>query len=357
MTELFPYFDLMRQEIMPGEVYTPHPFCVKNFGVKCKDFYNSIMNPGEFICPFGFSTFVTPSCITNKKIYSSLLIQGKYDKKKIKQHKEQKNKFFEEELIRLVGICEADQRKLTTLESSTITETSLIRGILHEVRRLSREIESQRDELISHYLAGNVKATAIIENIYATTQLISKRIDSYELFKNPSAITRAFQPNINIYRKFDKARFVIDTQSIKRNIPIHFVGECHLAIEGYEIFDLLPYIFFDNAVKYTRPGMEVTVKFNPEDRLVEISNIGPMVKKEEINHIFNNSIRGEFCKSFEGSGLGLFMAKQIADLHKINCWAESSEAIVFHINEIPYSEFKIHLDFSHCIFPKFNTAY
>jgi signal transduction histidine kinase len=337
-----------------GDIYTLHSFCGKRFSDKCKNFYKNISEPGTYICPYGFSTYVTSFGLSEGLIFTSLLIQGRYDKKKLKIHRELKNKFSEDEISRLLGLFDAQQKRSKNLEIATDDETTLIRGILHEVRRLSREIESQRCEL-RNYQVPNKKTTAIIENIYATTQLISTRIDTYELYKNPSAITKATQPCIDIYKKFDKARFIIDAQANNKDIKLSFSGEFHLFFEGYEIFNLLPYILLDNAVKYTRPGMEINVNFDESLQSVEIINIGPKVKKDQIDHIFEKSFRGEYSKDFEGTGLELFMARQITELHRIECSAYSSDVIEFHINNIPYSEFKIILDFKNCKCSRFNN--
>ena len=97
---------------------------------------------------------------------------------------------------------------------------------------------------------------------------------------NLGAITKAVQPSISIYRKFDKARYIIDSRAIKNNTPIRFSGSCYLTIEGYEVFDLLPFILLENAVKYTQSGMEIVVIFNSVAKTVEISNVGPKVKNE-----------------------------------------------------------------------------
>lgn len=344
---ILPYYDNEGKSLSEGDVYTLHTFCSKKFSDQCKNYYQGITEPGFYTCPFGYTTFASSYSLFNQIYYTSLLVQGKYDKKKLKIRNEQKNKFSIEELSRLMGLFEAQLRRTQIKEETAEDETNLIRGILHEVRRLSREISSQRTELKSKVGCGDEKISALVDNIYATSQLISIRIDSYELYKNPSTITSGKQPNIPVYKKFDKARFIINAQANNKKININFIGEAYFTIDGYEIFDLLPYILLDNAVKYTRNGMDIDVIFNENERTVAVKNIGPYIPKNQLKSIFDRGFRGQYTGDFAGSGLGLFMAKQIAELHKIRYYAESSESISYIINKVPYSEFIIMLNFNH----------
>lgn len=347
MMYIVPYFDNNKEKIEEGDVYTSHTYCQKNSKTdRCRNFYKMITEPGFYTCPNGYTTFVSSIGLANNIFYTSLLIQGSYDKKKLKGRSDNKNKFSKDEISRLLGLFEAQQRQTQNTEKTVEDEANLIRGILHEVRRLSREINSQRTELLRNVINEDEKVSALVDNIYATSQLISIRIDSYELYKNPSAITSAIQSRIPVYKRFDKARFIIGAQAKAKKININFSGESHFTIEGFEIFDLLPYIILDNAVKYTQCGMEVNVIFDDNKRIVTIQNIGPQVPRNQLENLFEKGFRGQNSKTVEGNGLGLYMAKQIADLHKIKCYTRSSDTINFHLDNIPYSEFKMVLDFN-----------
>lgn len=68
----------------------------------------------------------------------------------------------------------------------------------------------------------------------------------------------------------------------------------------------------ENAVKYG-DGKYINIDFQTEDDifLVEITNSGCTLTKEELNHIFDSFWRGSNIKNENGSGLGLYIAQQL----------------------------------------------
>lgn len=342
--QIIPYFDLQAEKITDGEVYTSHKFCTKELSSKCQAFYSTIDKPGFYTCPFGYTTFTSNFSITNGIFYTSLLVQGYYDKKKLKARQEEKNKFTVEEITRLVGIFEQLTKRAKNFEADSEYEAMLVRGVFHEVRRLSRDINSQSAELIKNF-QGDETISPIVDNILASLQLLSIRVDSYELYKNPGAITSATQPNITIYKKFDKARYILNAQAKAKKINLKFNNQSYFVINGYEIFDLLPYILLDNAIKYSLKKQDVEIYFDDKNKTVVIKNLGPQINKDELSEIFKHGYRGVNSTAFDGSGLGLYLAKQIADLHGIKLRADSHEKVDFKFGGVPYSEFSMQLFF------------
>lgn len=75
----------------------------------------------------------------------------------------------------------------------------------------------------------------------------------------------------------------------------------------------------DNAIKYTPPGGSIAVSAEHEDHKISlvVKDTGPGLTKEEIEGLFNKFIRGrqERKSHTEGLGLGLYVAKLIAEAH------------------------------------------
>jgi two-component system, OmpR family, sensor kinase len=76
-------------------------------------------------------------------------------------------------------------------------------------------------------------------------------------------------------------------------------------------------ILLDNAVKYTPEGGRVTMKIVEEDSsvAVEVSDTGIGIPEDQIPHLFERFYRAEEARSTEGLGLGLSIARQIAEDH------------------------------------------
>jgi len=84
--------------------------------------------------------------------------------------------------------------------------------------------------------------------------------------------------------------------------------------------------FIDNAIKYSQKGkITVTVEKREDSARVTVKDNGIGIGPEEIKELFTKFTRGRKVSqiSTSGSGLGLFIAKKIVELHKGKIWAES----------------------------------
>ena len=81
---------------------------------------------------------------------------------------------------------------------------------------------------------------------------------------------------------------------------------------------------FTNAVKYA-PSSPIIVLLNQvgESMLVSFIDRGPGIPKESLPFIFERFYRVRSDKSVTGTGLGLYICKQIIDAHRGKIWAES----------------------------------
>lgn len=86
-------------------------------------------------------------------------------------------------------------------------------------------------------------------------------------------------------------------------------------------------ILIDNAVKYEPEGGKVFVALqkNGNKTKFAVRNFGSTVKKEDLPHLFERFYRADKSRSGGGVGLGLAIAKNIADLHGGTIKAASSE--------------------------------
>jgi two-component system sensor histidine kinase KdpD len=82
---------------------------------------------------------------------------------------------------------------------------------------------------------------------------------------------------------------------------------------------------FNNAVKYA-PGAPIAVTLKPsgESVLVTVTDRGPGIAAEALPLIFERFYRVRSEKTVTGSGLGLYICKQIIQAHRGKIWAEST---------------------------------
>jgi signal transduction histidine kinase len=82
----------------------------------------------------------------------------------------------------------------------------------------------------------------------------------------------------------------------------------------------------DNAIRYTDKGsVEVSVQKEINDLVVRVEDTGPGLDADEARTLFESFQRGQVGRKHwaEGSGLGLYIAKEFITLHGGAIWAES----------------------------------
>ena len=87
-------------------------------------------------------------------------------------------------------------------------------------------------------------------------------------------------------------------------------------------------ILLDNAAKYSDPGIIDLhlVRYSRNQCLLTVANPGNPIPKEDLKRIFQRFYRADKARSNTGSfGLGLSIAKAVAEQHGGQIWAESNQ--------------------------------
>jgi len=85
----------------------------------------------------------------------------------------------------------------------------------------------------------------------------------------------------------------------------------------------------ENAVRYTPKGGKISISLEPKENYIEFSikDTGIGIPKDQQSRVFTKFFRGTNAVKLEteGSGLGLFIAKNIIEAHRGKIWFESEE--------------------------------
>jgi len=137
-------------------------------------------------------------------------------------------------------------------------------------------------------------------------------------------ITGKFYKIFKAYEKFGLVK--------KKQLKFNFNSQKVPTVDTYEVFDFIPYILLENAVKYSPVGAEIDIDIKKSDSfiVVEIGSFGPALEADEKGKIFEKSFRGKVAleMGIKGQGLGLYHLKQaISDLGLglISVYQERSE--------------------------------
>ncbi|MBW4641575.1 MAG: response regulator [Goleter apudmare HA4340-LM2] len=96
-------------------------------------------------------------------------------------------------------------------------------------------------------------------------------------------------------------------------------GECPQIYLDMEKFDKVVYNLLSNAMKFTPEGGTISVRLISEgDRcILQVQDTGIGIVQEQIPHLFERfrQAEGSENRSYEGSGLGLALVKELVELH------------------------------------------
>ena len=84
----------------------------------------------------------------------------------------------------------------------------------------------------------------------------------------------------------------------------------------------------ENSIKYTEKGfvkvdLQLTTNNQQQSILFSVSDSGIGIKKEVIPELFDQFKRAKEAKLIQGTGLGLYIAREIVKAHNGEIWAES----------------------------------
>ncbi|MCW6051120.1 response regulator [Lyngbya sp. CCAP 1446/10] len=95
--------------------------------------------------------------------------------------------------------------------------------------------------------------------------------------------------------------------------------ECPLLYLDIERFDKVIYNLLSNAVKFTPEGGTITLTVQPAGAhcLLQVKDTGIGIRTEQIPYLFERfrQAEGSTNRSYEGSGLGLALVKELVELH------------------------------------------
>jgi GAF domain-containing protein/class 3 adenylate cyclase len=105
------------------------------------------------------------------------------------------------------------------------------------------------------------------------------------------------------------------------------LDECSPVYLDMEKFDKVVYNLLSNAMKFTPEGGTISVRLKSEsDRcILQVQDTGIGIVQEQIPHLFERfrQAEGSANRSYEGSGLGLALVKELVELHGGHVTVES----------------------------------
>lgn len=271
-------------------------------------FWKTIVAPGWQRCPAGFAVYsveVNPGSdellvIHGLKVNGISTVQGRADGLSIKLDRSDVEKFV---TTFLDGVQAANARL-----SEVISES------IHEIRSVNTALYNAAYELQGR-LSGQGVDAALSKNVTALSEVLSLRMELMDALAAHGTNSNFELEEIPVFRKFDKICKCFRALAKTRNIDIQLTGASLSAVLAPRSFELIPLLVLDNALKYSPDGRAISVSISEDqDEITSvITSVGPMVRDEEKDRIFQLGGRGEFAvkSGSSGSGIGLFFLKNL----------------------------------------------
>jgi len=194
------------------------------------------------------------------------------------------------------------------------TPLTIMRGEVELALRHPKEAEEYRRILASN-LEEVLRLSAIIDNLHT----LSKADQGQHVVSMESTNLKELMEEL-----FEDCEIL----AAKKHIIVEFEKSDDISIHGDKI--RLRQLFLnliENAIKYTPDNGKVLLNLERQNgfAIVQVKDTGVGIPKEEQNKIFDRFYRVDKARSRElgGSGLGLSIAKWIAELHRGRIEVES----------------------------------
>ncbi len=222
----------------------------------------------------------------------------------------------------------------------------------HQLKAPFAAIQSYAEIILEGY-TGEIptRTREIILKIYERCQHLSTVIkEMLELEKLKSYDTASLNfEKIDICKLLNSVvnKFLITAKA--KNLTIHFKPKeskenCYYIKGDRPQLEMLFSILIENAINYSPPEKEITVSIKEVEEskiYIGIRDKGIGIPEKNLSSIFNEFFRSNNAVEFHknGSGLGLSIAKQIANIHNTTIQVESklnegsSFSIIFPIEK------------------------
>jgi len=194
------------------------------------------------------------------------------------------------------------------------TPLTAIRGTLEVLIRKKRE-PSQYEEKINRVIAEVDRLNGMLEQLLQLSRLESGRIPVYKI-------------SADLHHLCHQTREKWRGPLHEKNMKFHAqVPKASLIDTDVEMLGILLDNLVGNAVKYGHPGGAIDFVWYAETRTLLISDNGPGIPAEHLPNLFDRFYRADNSRSsaIKGAGLGLSIAKKMADLLHIQLFVKSNE--------------------------------
>ena len=177
-------------------------------------------------------------------------------------------------------------------------------------------MKPEHSKLLSELLSESQRMIRLINLFLNVSKIESGKLS---LSKQPTQVSDLIRQQIRDQVKNAEAKgLILKFEAPQQLLPV-------VQLDSDKIMNVIQNLI-DNAIKYTERGT-VTVRAYKTDSHIEvdIQDTGVGIKKKDVGELFKKFVRGSGIAQInpDGSGLGLFIAKSIVEMHGGKIWVTS----------------------------------
>lgn len=205
------------------------------------------------------------------------------------------------------------------------SKMDMITGISHDLRTPLTSIIGYIELLRTDSFQDKAEYTRFIENTYNKATHLKKMLDDlFEYTRLTSSDTQLDLRMIDLFQLLDQLLFEFEPLAQENGIHIEKdIGDSPIMayIDSNMIARAIDNLLM-NALKYSIKSGTIYIRMNKrhEHILIEVENKGTPLTREQKDKLFERFYKVDYSRSSEGiqagSGLGLSIARNIAELHR-----------------------------------------
>jgi signal transduction histidine kinase len=235
------------------------------------------------------------------------------------------DKFFVTAIMRDITerkLAEEKLRKIDQMKSEFLSNVS------HELRTPLQSISGFTKLIMNGQVEDHDTQQEFLQIIDTETQHLGNLINSlldmsrleagkFQIYKKLVSVRDTFMESIKMFHSLAREKNIKLTEEIPQDMPEMEIDNDRMR---QVVINLL-----SNAIKFSDPGSSVTVRAEKrqDDVLFQVEDHGTGMNEETQKHLFQRFYRAEGETVRGGTGLGLYISKQIVEAHGGRIWVES----------------------------------
>ena len=218
--------------------------------------------------------------------------------------------------------AEEERRELDRMKSEFIANVSHeLRTPLHSIRGFTRLMLQKKvpepkvqKEFLTIIDNQSENLEELINNLLDASRLESGR---FKVQKHRLSIKDLINEVVEGFYTIASEKGITINTNVPQSLP-------EVEVDGKRLKQVLNNLL-SNAVKFSNGGTSVTVRSETKDGelMVQVSDQGIGIPEEVRQHLFERFYRAKDTARVGGTGLGLYISKQIIEAHGGHIWVES----------------------------------